>query len=577
MKKRFFDSLKAQLPLSFATITLVTTTMIGVVLYFIIWNYYTNLEARYLNSNVEGIANNLTRIAENSDINVENSLTDFQDVFKNQAKVTAFLIQSRIKIMDSDYQVITDSGSPSESWSITMPARRRDENDQPQNNDQTPENGQSPNDGLDDGSSVPSEASSEDNSSTSEENQDSSSSFSLEPSDGQQGGNENPHPYSFQANPNMFGFQLMRDATNEFNRRSAIVVEKAFYDKDGNLLGYVEISESPDYGRGIIQNVVRGWATASLVGIVVSLTFGFIMSRYLNRPLVNLEKVASEMKVGNYEIRSPIYKPNELASLSDTFNQMAAQIQNHIETLRHFVSDAAHEIRTPLTSLRADLNLALNEKTIKKMRPMVERSLEQVNRLDQLAKNLLDLSRLESNDEKIVMKKVNLSDKILEICEIHASAAEQADIDFQVQVPNGSVFINADAHQFQQAVGNLLNNAVKFSPAGGKVTLKMYRESQSAMILVEDDGIGIPLAERDKLFNRFHRGKNTQSYPGSGLGLAISRAIIERHKGDIGILPDKKKTIFFIRVPLAKESQPKSSRRSARKPAQDKRDTPARQ
>ena len=366
-----------------------------------------------------------------------------------------------------------------------------------------------------------------------------------------------------------------RDAAYEYDRRSSLIVEKEFFDKDGDILGYVEISESPDYGGGIIKNVARGWAIASTVGIIVSLTFGFFMSRYLNRPLTNLEKVASEMKIGNYEIRSLIYKPEELASLSDTFNQMAAEIQHNIETLHHFISDAAHEIRTPLTSLRADLNLALAEKSVEGVKPMVERSLEQVDRLDRLVKNLLDLSRLESKEKEINRERINLSDKLMEICEIHASAAEQAGVDFQVQISNKPVFIYADPHQFQQAVGNLLNNAVKFSSPGGQVTLKMYKEFQSAMILVEDEGIGIPPDERGKLFNRFHRGKNTQNYPGSGLGLAISRAIIESHGGAIGILPDKKKTIFYIRIPLEKAAQPKPTRKSARMPDQDKPDTPA--
>jgi len=100
----------------------------------------------------------------------------------------------------------------------------------------------------------------------------------------------------------------------------------------------------------------------------------------------------------------------------------------------------------------------------------------------------------------------------------------------------------------------LLSNAVKFTPPGGKVTLSLYTESDSALILVEDDGIGIPVEEREGLFNRFHRGKNTQNYPGAGLGLAISKAIVEKHNGIIGLLPDKDKTIFFIQLPLKSAS-----------------------
>ena len=553
MKKRgFIQSLRAQLPISFAGVALLTTTMIGAALYFIIWNYYTGLEKNYLDGNVHGTANNLTRIAENSEISSDDSLMDFQDVFQDQVKVTAFLIQSRVRILDKDLNEIADSGSPSKSWKITMPG--------PQSaNNQPPPREESKGEQISDNEMIPGDDANDGTSSSSEAGQaaasDNSPSFSLEPSDDQRSQNDNPPAYSLQANPDMFGFQLMQDATREYDSRSSVIMTGPFYDKDKNILGYVELSEGPDYGRRIISNVLRGWAIASLIGIFVATTFGYFMSRRLTKPLVDLEQVASEMKDGNYEIRSPIYKPTELASLSDTFNQMAAHIQHSIETLRQFVSDAAHEIRTPLTSLRADLNLALSEETVEKTEPIIQRSLQQVERLDQLSKDLLDLSKLESKGERIAPEKINLRDKLLEICEIHASAAEQANVDFQVNLQKGNVYINGDASQLQRAVSNLLNNAVKFTPPDGYVTLKMFTESQSVLILVEDSGIGIPVDDRERLFNRFHRGKNTQNYPGSGLGLAISKAIVEKHGGDIGIFPNKEKTIFFIRLPLAADSK----------------------
>ena len=359
----------------------------------------------------------------------------------------------------------------------------------------------------------------------------------------------------------------MQDGVNEYDSRSSVVVEEPFFDKDHNLLGYVEISETPEYSQRIIKDVVRGWGIASLIGVIVSTALGYLVSRSLTNPLVNLESVASEMKDGNFEIRSPIYKPEELASLSDTFNQMAAHIQHSIETLRQFVSDAAHEIRTPLTSLRADLNLALSEKSLKKAAPMINRSLEQVDRLDRLSKDLLDLSKLESRNEKPDFAQINLTNLLLEISEIHASAAEQAEVEFHVQLPKETITINGDAQQLQRAVSNLLSNAVKFTPRGGKVTMSLFTESDSALILVEDDGIGIPIDEREGLFNRFHRGKNTQNFPGSGLGLAISKAIVEKHNGIIGLMPDKEKTIFFIQLPLNTSVKKKRASAKSTKPA----------
>lgn len=517
-KTRFLGSLRTQLPVSYASIALITTTLIGAVLLFIIWNYYHGLEEKYLNSNLHGTANNLTRIVEENDITDPESLIEYSDVFQNQANVTAFLIQSRMRVLDIERNVIADSGSPSKSWNITIPRPNSNNGQQPS---QTGANG------------------------------DERPSFSLEKSEGQssQDSESNPPPYSIQANPNMFGF-LLEDSMYEEGKRSSVIAEEVFYDKDGNILGYVELSESPGYGQRIILNVLKGWGIASLIGLVVSVSFGWFMSRKLIKPLVNLEEVATEMKNGNYEIRSPILEPDELASLSETFNQMAAHIQKSIETLRQFVSDAAHEIRTPLTSLRADLNLALSENSTKKSKPIVKRSLEQVDRLDQLSRDLLDLSKLESRNTDTEMERINLADLLTELSEVHASAAEQAGITFLLQVPSSSLIVNGVKSQLYRAVGNLLDNAVKFTPAGGKVNLSLGEVDRSALIEIEDTGIGIPADERELLFKRFHRGKNTQRYPGSGLGLAIAKAIVEKHQGEIGLNPDTNRTVFYIRLPL---------------------------
>ena len=526
--------MRTQLPLSYIGIALLTTSMIGVVMLFTIGNYYSDLEKQYLDSNIHATVNNLSRIAESFEIGQSDSLADFRDVFQNQVKVTAFLIQSRVRILDIEGNVIADSGSPSRSWNITM-SRPKPSDDQ--------------------------RASSREDDSvlTDAENNDSESaqsSFSLEPSDENKPAQSGNLPaYSIQVNPNMFGYQLLQDATSGYDNRSSMVEKAPFHDTEDNIIGYVELSESPEYGRRIINDVLRVWGIASIAGVIVATLFGYLMSHSLTNPLVKLEKVASTMKEGNYEIRSPILQPDEMASFSETFNQMAAHIQHSIETLRQFVTDAAHEIRTPLTSLRADLSLVLSEKSVKKAKPIIQRSLEQVEKLDQLSRDLLDLSKLESRDKSNKREVFDLKNLLLEITEVYASAAEQAEIDFQIQLPKEKVLFNGNILQIQRAVSNLLNNAVKFTSRGGCISLNLYTESQSAMILVEDNGIGIPASEREKIFNRFHRGKNTQNYPGSGLGLAISKAIVVNHNGDIGILPNNKKTTFFIRLPLYEKKE----------------------
>jgi two-component system OmpR family sensor kinase len=356
-------------------------------------------------------------------------------------------------------------------------------------------------------------------------------------------------PFGITARRDMFGFTLQNTSIAE-GRHSNLMSQATFYGQDGNPLGYVEVSEGPEYGRNILNSVIRGWGIASLIALLASAGIGWLISRQITRPIVLLEQVASEMKEGNLTVRAPSLKPAELASLSETFNGMAIRIENNIKALRRFVADAAHELRTPLTALRADLDLAIREQDGQKAKDLASRSLEQVTRLDQLSKDLLDLSKIETGSDSASFQPIDLVRLLRAASEFHASAAEQAGIDFQIDLPEVSAKVLGNDLQLQRAVSNLLENAVKFTPAGGRVVLKLDKEDGWAFITVEDNGIGIPPDERELLFSRFHRGRNSYSYPGSGLGLAIAKAIVEKHYGEIGLLPSVATTCFYIRIPL---------------------------
>jgi signal transduction histidine kinase len=505
------------LPLSYAGIAILATTLIGAVMLLMIGNYYRQLEKEYLNTNALGIADSLTQMAKNDDPANPTSSDFYTQLYRDEARVTAFLIQARVQILGSDGTLLADSGRPTKAWYITLLNSSTEKVVNPGDQDSTT---QAP------------------------------LTFSPDTSAPKPRiGEENPSA-SFQAKSNMFGF-LLQDTTFVEGIRSSLTSDAVFYDSEGNILGSVNLSEGPDYGHSILLSVVKGWGIASLIALAVSIALGWKMSRRITDPIISLEKVAMEMKEGNFDIRAKISKPDELASLSDTFNQMAVRIQKNINTLKQFVSDAAHEIRTPLTALRADLNLALTEKDTGKSRELVSRSLEQVNRLEQLSRELLDLSKIESQKEEIAPTLINLNELIMKTSEIHASVAEQAGIDFQVLLMDRPQVVLGHENQLHRAISNLLDNAVKFTQSGGHVRLSLQAEGPWAMIFIEDDGIGIPCEEERFLFSCFHRGRNAGNYPGSGLGLTISKAIVVNHGGDIGLLPDKDKTVFFIKIPLA--------------------------
>lgn len=521
IKTIFPGKIRFQLPLSYVAITLLVTLLIGVCMLFIIGRFYQNMEQDYLKENAGSIADSISMYTRNNRVGSDNPLENYRQVLQNQAEATAFLIQARVRILDRDGNVIADSGTPSQAWTIHLPS----------DTEKTPAAGQP-------GSNLQAD--------------DQGPPISFSPARNPpppRGENRSMLPFDFSASRNLFGF-ILSYTDIDTGKRSSLKSEAVYYDHSRQPLGMVEISEGPEYGGGILNNVMQGWAIASLIAVLIAGLAGWLVSRQIIKPIVALEQATAEMKEGNLAARAPLLKPAELASLSDTFNQMADRIETNIQTLHRFVSDAAHELRTPLTALRADLDMATNEKEPAKMLTLVTRSLEQVTHLEQLSRNLLDLSRIETRNVLDTRQCLNLADLLLKTSEVQASVAEQAGIDFHLELPENPLVIRGSDVQLQQAINNMLENAVKFSAAGGSVIVSLQKDGRDAFMTIEDHGIGIPAEDRDYLFNRFYRGRNTHSYRGSGLGLAIAKAIIEQHGGSIGLLPDKTCTRFFIRLPL---------------------------
>ncbi len=226
-----------------------------------------------------------------------------------------------------------------------------------------------------------------------------------------------------------------------------------------------------------------------------------------------------------------------------------------MNTLRRFVADAAHELNTPLAILRTDLELLIASSPDSRQRQLADRILVQAQRLEALVGGLLDLSRLESASEDSSSAPLDLAALAQEVAERYAAQAEQAGLAFDLDLQGDSpILIQGNSEQITRAVGNLLDNAIKFTPTGGRVRLTVGQSTGWAELSVEDTGIGIPADDLPELFQRFHRGRNTAAYPGSGLGLAIVRRIVERHGGQVAVENPDEGTRFRVQLPLSAES-----------------------
>ena len=355
------------------------------------------------------------------------------------------------------------------------------------------------------------------------------------------------------------GFGFMPD-TPLGATRSNVVLRQPIYDRQGELRGFLELSEGPDIGREVLTSVAWVWAVASAVAVVLAAAVGWLISLRLTRSLLDLTRITQRMASGDLGTRADVSCRDEVGQLAAAFNEMAGRVEGTVLTLRRFVADAAHELHTPLTALQTNLELLGQEASRQRRETLTARARSQVSRLETLTTGLLDLSSIEAGAADRTRDPVDAVALIREVAELYASQAEQAGLDFALAVPPQPVKLRGEVEQLRQAVGNLLDNAIKFTPAGGTVQVALQLKAGWVTVVVTDDGSGIPERDLPHLFGRFYRGRNATAQPGNGLGLSIVQAIAEAHGGTVGAANTRPGARFTLRLPRCLESRRRGRR-----------------
>jgi signal transduction histidine kinase len=331
--------------------------------------------------------------------------------------------------------------------------------------------------------------------------------------------------------------------------RSDTQFETPLFDAAHKLIGFVELFDGPAYGTEIVNGVARSLIGAGAIAVLLAAATGWIVSRQMSKPLLNLADVTRKMADGNLSARVVMERDDEFGLLATSFNHMANQVENTVVALRRFVADAAHEIHTPVTALHANLELAATDDDPAQRLTFVQRAQEQLKRLETMTSSLLDLSRLESGALQDERTPVDMTLLVAQVSELYASRAEQAGLLFQFDAPREPVIAKVNESQLRRVVGNLLDNAIKFTPETGVIRVGIKCESKLVQISVQDTGIGIPTEDLPLLFSRFRRGRNAAAYPGSGLGLAIIKTIVEGHGGQVMVESSPQGTCFSLSLP----------------------------
>lgn len=285
----------------------------------------------------------------------------------------------------------------------------------------------------------------------------------------------------------------------------------------------------------------------TIFSIIACLLITQFVAHGLTAPLREMTAVARAMAQGDYSRRVARVRRDEVGELAETFNSMAADLEAVDQHRKELVANVSHELRTPIAALRAVLENVVDG--VSEADPETMRTaLEQTERLGKLVSQLLDLSRLDSGAVRLDAKPFEVWPYLSAVLKAASLGMEgaarvgsrsrpRADVHLHLDVSPPELSAYADAERLHQVVANLVDNAVKHSPPGGRVTVRARRGAGpgSLDLDVRDEGPGIPESERNRVFDRFNRGAHPGGDGGTGLGLAIARWAVDLHGGDIEV------------------------------------------
>ena len=317
-----------------------------------------------------------------------------------------------------------------------------------------------------------------------------------------------------------------------------------------NRADWIAIYQRPfDEAAAAVHSVRSRLLLASAVALVVAGLAGFFLSRVIAQRVRAVERAARDLAAGRPTEPLPVTSDDELGNLARAFNEMQVKLDAVDRARREFIANASHELRTPIFSLGGFVELMRDEEIDEETRrEFLETMGEQVQRLQKLAVDLLDLSRLDAGSVAFVSEEVDLGALAGEVAGEFRPAISQRDAELDLQLPDDPVAAVCDRERVAQIMRILLDNALRHTPEGTHVTISAGRNNGQAEFAVSDSGPGVPEVSREQLFERFYTGDKAS---GSGLGLAIARELAERMNGRIALASRPGETTFSLELPVA--------------------------
>ncbi len=287
-----------------------------------------------------------------------------------------------------------------------------------------------------------------------------------------------------------------------------------------------------------------------VLGVVSSAAAGTLIVRRGMRPLREITGAAQSITAAQLHERIHPYRwPQDLMALAMAFDEMLARLEASFERLTKFSADLAHEIRTPIASLRGEAELALRQsRSPEEYQHVLESSMEEYERLSRMVDSLLFLARSDNAEMTLERKPFSAAPEVQSVLDLFDAATAEKKITVKT---TGDAVVNGDAVLFRRALSNLVANALRHTPVGGTINTRVSPSEHGAVeVEIEDTGSGIPTEHLPRVFDRFYRADPSRHQPGAGLGLAIVKSIMELHHGSVSLRSEVEKgTAVSLRFP----------------------------
>lgn len=326
-------------------------------------------------------------------------------------------------------------------------------------------------------------------------------------------------------------------------------------DAEGNDIGVIFFHYDMTGVDGSIATALKNVAVLSAVAIIVSIPLVTLLVRSVTQPISRMTEVVRDFAKGNFARRAQVKGHDELANLGLSFNTMADELNTLEEARRSFVANVSHELRSPLTSMRGFLEAMLDGTIPYEDRDgYLEIVLDENIRMTAMVNDLLDLARIESGQYKLNLSVFDINELIRRILITFMARIDAKHLICNVDIFDEPIYVEADRTRITQVIHNLIDNAVKYSNAGGSLLLECRPERHYVKVTVTNTGAGIPEEDLPHIFDRFYKAEKAHTPSGgsgTGLGLSIAKLIMDLHGQNLTVTSRKGVTRFSFTLKKA--------------------------